>query len=659
MTTVYRDENNKVGDYILTNLATNKVYDFNPVHSTRSRIYFDDVPAGKYKLELEIPETSTLNSITNFTQDAKVTIDAKNVATIVIPESNNALTYKTYFVEKAPVEYFTITYKADGGTFELTNSFEKDAAGNVILKKQKYEDVEQLGEFIGFQDDKLVRENYKFNNWRIEGTNHDINNAFGIRDYFETENNNVWEDIVLIPNWEYVGPSLNVTFSSEPAGVGTAIEAISVAKPEDSITLPTPAAVNGYKFLGWKLNGEGNLLSAGTSEKIEADTNFVGVWEKVAPVAGPVIIDAYKNDFNTKLAEATVRIFSNTRKLIAEAVTDENGRATFNLVEGDYMVRVVPKGWTTGQQIGVSGPTGSGLDRLVPGDEATESVQIYIVNIFDVTYESNLEIGAVLPEASEIAGGRKVTLKEPAPVEGYKFKGWTVKGSDQILDMATPVEINEDTTFVANWEKVLEAKVNVKIIEILADGSKKELTDKAFTAVATAEKQDEGFRPSGDKFAYVLPTSAMPEGYELSREFARPRPVVALGETVDAVYYIDRIATEQPTIEHAATKLVNGQTTVVFNVNNVRRPSTVTLYINGGYATQLNIDEDMNNSTVSLTPYRALKTGDKVIAKITRFGSEVAVSNELIVQAVETRVQVRFEIIDENGDLKITQKLTI
>ncbi len=210
-----------------------------------------------------------------FTFEFAVTADAAPVETP--PEIVNAFTK------------YTVTYKAgdraEGEDYEVT----VNGGSYAVLS---YSDYASFG--------WTVQSGWKFVNWKIEGTETCVNG--GTSHDLNTPNS---PSITFVAQWEEM-QKYTVTYRAGEHGTGADVVKNDVN--EGAYTVESPdalsiAAVDGYVFGGWLVEGTANVVGAGKYYTLGSDVVFVAQWKQKVAVYTPADSAQQANYYNSSLSQ--------------------------------------------------------------------------------------------------------------------------------------------------------------------------------------------------------------------------------------------------------------------------------------------------------------------------------------------------------------------
>ncbi len=154
-----------------------------------------------------------------------------------------------------------INYDLNGGSWAKVEG--KEYTPNNIKAKSETFKLPDL--------DKVVKENFRFIGWKIDGEE-DVTDVIPGSDATEV-------NVVAV----FERSHSTITYDLDGGKWVTAVENTAVAKKtlDESVNLPGKTAVykRGYKLVGWRINGEGEVLT--TLGATDDDVNLVAAWEEV------------------------------------------------------------------------------------------------------------------------------------------------------------------------------------------------------------------------------------------------------------------------------------------------------------------------------------------------------------------------------------------
>lgn len=248
----------------------------------------------------------------------------------------------------------------------------------------------------------------------------------------------------------------------------------------------------GYTFLGWKLDGEENLLHAGDEIALDDDVTLTAEWKKNASDSSettrhPVYVYARFMNGTKHLGGEGVKIFKNgEEKAITwnpdsnrnihyitfghvtdgTAVAPANGvAATFtgnledmiefsgygNASENGFALSDVTTWISLNYNMGATGFHSNASWHL------DGNIQVYTVAYADGVEEASTEAVENMPKRDENFNCGTYTVAKEIPTrEGYTFDGWTLDG-EKVGETINLAEISDknaaEITLVAQWTK--------------------------------------------------------------------------------------------------------------------------------------------------------------------------------------------------------------
>lgn len=207
------------------------------------------------------------------------------------------------------------------------------------------------------------------------------------------------------------------------------VEFAGVMQIESSPTIP-----NGYKFLGWKNETDGNLYKAGDEYDVTADTTFTAVWEKIEAA------QKYTLTFNTNGGSEI--------KSVTEKENSEIDLSKYTPSKSGYNF----KGWYSDASL-TKKITSITLDsdktvyakweKISSGNGSGNSG----VTKYTLTFETN---GGTSVEAVSKVKNTTVDLsKYTTSKDGYSFDGWYT--DKELTNKVTEIKITENMIVYAKW----------------------------------------------------------------------------------------------------------------------------------------------------------------------------------------------------------------
>ena len=240
----------------------------------------------------------------------------------------------------------------------------------------------------------------------VESTDHKVFNGWTVNNVLvDVANYPITKDTNFVASFTY---KYDVLYKNGDTTVSTQL----VVKDAYS-TVPANPIKDGYKFVGWSIDGT-NIVSPATY-KITANTTFVAVWVQlhtVSFVRGDSVLDT--------------QVIEHGKTATAPTVASTNYEV-FN-------------GWLVG-----------GVSTTVAG---------YIINadttfVADITYKYDVKFmdGDTVVSAQIVAKGATPSTVTAPTKAGYRFLGWSKDGAN-IVDPTTTA-ITGTTTYTAVWVQQL------------------------------------------------------------------------------------------------------------------------------------------------------------------------------------------------------------
>ncbi|MFL8952228.1 DUF6359 domain-containing protein [Helcococcus kunzii] len=296
------------------------VYKHHPIYTDKTGILFSDVKHGEYTVKLTLPEGYTIDDRT-FNSE-KVTKSEDGDFNIKVDGKTFYQFYSIYINKDTSIEREKIkfTFDANGGQFSDSTS-EKVS---VFEKNTKYSLPENP-----------TREGYRIGGWYTpEGKFINVSTI-----------QNLTEDTVLTFRWikQYtISYENNI---AEADGVKTIQPKKVDANTNYTLPKPYPASTENYEFMGWDLDGDGNVdKQAGETIKITADTTLNYVWKDLnAPEEYTLTIDASEEGVTIDEAKKVVEADENGKLTLPYAFESKLAKEGYSLkgyevVEGTVLV---------------------------------------------------------------------------------------------------------------------------------------------------------------------------------------------------------------------------------------------------------------------------------------------------------------------------------
>ena len=288
---------------------------------------------------------------------------------------------------------YSVSFDANGGTGTM----------NVV--------PEQLGEYTLPDNSFTAPAGKHFIGWKVNGEGDLVQPGAKI---------NVGADVRLVAQWAVT--KYTVSFS---AGDGTGTkEAVGdqlgeYTLPENTFTAPT-----GKHFIGWRVNGEGNLLQPGAKITVSANVQLVAQWATTT----------YTVSFGAGDGTGTMADVGNQ---LGEYTLPEN---TFVAPSGKHFA-----GWKV---------NGQG-NLLQPGEKITVSADVqlvaqYAITTYTVTFSAGDGTGTMNPVA-EVVGEYELPANGFTAPAGKHFAGWLLSNGN-VKQPGENITVSADTAIAAKWE---------------------------------------------------------------------------------------------------------------------------------------------------------------------------------------------------------------
>ena len=215
---------------------------------------------------------------------------------------------------------------------------------------------------------------------------------------------------------------------------------------DESVTLVNPsntATKNGYKFIGWSLKDTADIITIDDLIQKQENVELVANWEAIE----------YKVVFNGNggLTQDSLETYTmeNSCSYDNECVLDENpfAKSGYSFV-----------GWSDtvdGQSMinDKDDINGKGLIlNTVENGYVVNLYAVWIINEYSINYD--LVDGSFEGEAIYSYNVNTIDELVNATKNGYKFIGWSLKDTTDIVTINDLVQKLEDVELVANWEAI-------------------------------------------------------------------------------------------------------------------------------------------------------------------------------------------------------------
>jgi uncharacterized repeat protein (TIGR02543 family) len=257
-----------------------------------------------------------------------------------------------------------------------------------------------------------IKTGYTFNGWLLNGAGELLIDTYTVN-----------ANTIFIANWTTTNPGVTeytVSFYDN----GTVLPEYSKAVASGTQIILSAPTKAGYTFIGWLLNGTGELLTG--THTVNANAIFIAIWIPNNPSVTEYTVSFYDNGF--VLPEFSRAVASGTQITLPAPVKTDY---TFN-------------GWLlngTGELLDSAYTVSAHAVFIAKWTVNNPSITEYAVSFYDN--------GAVLPEFSRaVLGGTQITLPTPTKT-GYTFDGWLLNGTGALL--TNKYTVNTDTVFIAKW----------------------------------------------------------------------------------------------------------------------------------------------------------------------------------------------------------------
>ena len=243
-----------------------------------------------------------------------------------------------------------------------------------------------------------------------------------------------------------------VGFSAN-GGTGT-MDSVDDIKGEYPLPTCKFTAPEGQEFVGWKVNNEGDLLEAGETIIVNANTTLVAYWKDLP-------VTTYTVSFNANGGSGTMADIPNQY-------------GDFPLPDNDFTA--------PGEKYFIGWKINNEGDLLQPKESITLTADITLyaqwqATIYTVSFDPNGGTGTM--DNVEVEKGQKLLLpqcKFTAP-EGKEFAGWILR--NEVYDVGEEVDIIADTVIYAKWKliPVIEETYTVSFSANGGTGTMDDVTD--------------------------------------------------------------------------------------------------------------------------------------------------------------------------------------
>ena len=232
-------------------------------------------------------------------------------------------------------------------------------------------------------------------------------------------------DVVITAQWKNIEHTISFAANG---GTGTVAD---VTKDQGSVyALPACGftAPENKEFIGWKINGTGELLLPGTQITVSEDIQLVAQWQTITHTV----------TFNGNGGQGSV-----------DAVNKDQG-STYVLPENTF---VAPNdkefaGWKVNGQGEV----------LLPGTQITISDDVELIAQWNevvkyiVSFDGNGGTGVMSTVLVEEGETYTLPANPFTAPEGKEFAGWKVNGEGELLEAGAQITVSDDVQLVAQWK---------------------------------------------------------------------------------------------------------------------------------------------------------------------------------------------------------------
>jgi hypothetical protein len=234
-----------------------------------------------------------------------------------------------------------------------------------------------------------------------------------LSNYFnDTLSNKSGNTYTLYANWEINTYSIKYETGTDTTLSGDTVQHGDSYRVRD---ITTDVIKDGYRFMGWKIEGSENIYSPNDYITITGDIIFIGVWEKLLAVnfyrqspmtpltSGPLLMGSIQvvpgENFMDKLPVASTSIFGDTRE--KEVLFMVGGNAVPELTSMGTLKKIYrpTNNWSASPLTSFEQPQKS-VDITEHG--VTESTDYYVK--YNLDYPEFLLSGFTFPEYTDVVG---------------------------------------------------------------------------------------------------------------------------------------------------------------------------------------------------------------------------------------------------------------
>ena len=209
--------------------------------------------------------------------------------------------------------------------------------------------------------------------------------------------------------------------------------------------VPADPVKDGYKFVGWCVKGTEDTIDLNAIPAPQGGANFVAKWEKIdAPVAEDVTY-TFKDVDGTVLGSVTYTYEQVLAGVYNWAVVAPEKPGY------EFVGWCAEGGDSTVDPAAVAGPQ-QNTTFVAKWNKVETPMQEPVTYTF--VEEDWTVLGSVTYDYEQILAGLfNWDVVKPVK-EGYEFVGWCVAGTDHVIDPSVVAAPQNDTIFVAKWNKV-------------------------------------------------------------------------------------------------------------------------------------------------------------------------------------------------------------
>ena len=439
-----------------------------------------------------------------------------------------------------------------------------------------------------------------------------------------------------------------------------------------------------FKFMGWKLDGQGELLAPGTEVTVTADQNYVAIYERVTGLF-TFRFSFYKEDgcqlSNPKNCELT----DENGNLLRDSIRkNANDKEDYTLTSGDlvfyhnpintskdsinfdevkpdltYTVKLnLPEGVKIdaermAAQRDLSNFTDNTFDILVRPKSSTHNNKV-IYLLKEEKLETNVIFNLVDENGNKIEGLDPVEKKAPVTLKEGQTSTLRLRSKDLpegygfVSGTSFPAEVLYGETKEVNVPvKAKKTQVTVSFSYKDKNGTSQTMPELTFTEIY--EEGNTNFVDNGDgTLTYTLPADKIPAGYEKAMESDGIAKVDKYGKG----YLLVELKHTPAEIEIASPVLVEGDTGVKVKTGNLEKDDVIKILVDGEEVGEFKMPfVGSTNRTITVEP--ELVEGQNVEATVERNGVEVGRSES---KPVESKIDIEITspvLVDGDKGVKV------